>query len=142
MGRTENLKKWKSGESGNPTGKPGPKKHHFNSVTDALRRIGREIEVNIAGEQQDFKVTFKPKRRPMDAYEAAAWDLWWHGISGFNGKGSPKVIAKIQERLEGKVPDIQVQITEQKTPQEHVQNALSILERLKKNEDSGDTRVN
>jgi hypothetical protein len=129
-GKSPNTPRWKPGVSGNPSGKNGAK--NFSSLTQALRKIGFEID-------PDDK-----SKSGANYYETAARCYWWNAVHGFNGQGSHKAIEAIASRLDGKpVETVQLNATvTQRSPEEHAQEILQTLQRLKQHEDSGDTTIN
>ena len=76
--------------------------------------------------------------------EVAARVMWWNANHGFNGQGSPKVIETIADRLDGRPAEtVNLNATvAQRSPEEHAQEILATLQRLKKQEESGDVTVN
>src|SRR5215472_9656860 len=84
MPNTKNLKRWKKGESGNPTGK---KIGGYASFTQALRRIGFEIDPDSPD--------------AVSYYESAARTMW-KLATHINNQGSMGGIEKIACRLDGK----------------------------------------
>jgi hypothetical protein len=70
--------------------------------------------------------------------------MWWHANHGFNGQGSPKVIEAVAARLDGKPAEtvtVNTTVT-QLSQEEHAQQILETLQRLKKHEESGDISIN
>jgi hypothetical protein len=127
MEKKDNLKqfRWKKFQSGNPSGKP-----KYGSLTQALRRIGFEIDPEAVGD--------------VSYYEAAARVWWWNACHGSNGGGSPRSIEAIANRLDGK-PAESVTLTAtvvQRSAEEHAQAIFETLQRLKQHEESGDRRFN
>jgi hypothetical protein len=93
-----------------------------------LCQIGHEVDPDAKGESY---------------YEVAARVWWWNACHGFNGQGAPRAIEAIANRLDGK-PAESVTVTNitQLSADEHAQQILDTLKRLKRNEESGDITVN
>jgi hypothetical protein len=125
-GNLKNLKNWKRGESGNPSGK-----QKYSSLTQALRKIGFEVDPDVEGLAASY-------------YEVAARVWWWNACHGWNGGGSPNAIESIANRLDGKpVETVTMNATvTQRSAEEHAAEILATLQRLKQHEESGDHRVN
>jgi len=131
-GRSAGTRKnwFKTGRSGNPSGTKKPTRT-YGSFTKALRAIGFEVDPD-------------PDSNGASNLEVAARVMWWHANHGFNGQGSPKTIETIADRLDGRPTEtieLNANVT-QLSQEERAQQVLATLERLKKHEDSGDTRVN
>ena len=130
-GRSAGTRKnyFKPGQSGNPSGIKKPVRQ-YGSFTKALRAIGFEAD---------------PDDKAGATYiEVAARVVWWNGCHGHNGSGSPKVIEMIADRLDGRPTEtieLNANVT-QLSQEQRAQEVLATLERLKKHEDSGDTRIN
>jgi hypothetical protein len=125
-GNKDNLKNWKRGQSGNPSGK-----QKYSSLTQALRKIGFETDPDEQGRDASY-------------YEVAARVWWWNACHGSNGGGAPRSIEAIANRLDGK-PAESVTLTAtvvQRSAEEHAQAIFETLQRLKQHEESGDHRVN
>lgn len=115
--RNLKLPKWRA-ESGTPT---GVKK--YNSITQALRKIGFEID------------PFDPSGASW--YEAAARVMWWNACHGSNGGGSPRAVEAIASRLDGRPAEsVTVTTIAQRSPEEHAQEIVQILERLNQHDQS------
>ena len=72
MANKDNLKNWKKGQSGNPSGRPSDKK--YSGLTQALRKIGFETDPDETGRDASY-------------YEVAARVWWWNACHAADRPG-------------------------------------------------------